>query len=540
MESNGDCLSWAILDRVRLLDATIAAAGYTRTGTGKFGVARRGIAGYRSRTRQLGPGLSGFALLKENAEALKWRLAMIGLSGFALLKENAEALKWRLAMIDHAERSIDMQYYLWERDEAGLLLIGRLLDAAERGVRVRVLVDDFLFHGDERRIAALSHHPNLEIKIFNPRYVRRGKVREMLEFGVKFKKLNRRMHNKVFVADNRVAIVGGRNVGYHYFGLSQHFNFVDLEVLTAGAVVREISRGFDVFWNSEAAYPAREMAPPAAGEDLDLVMAALREEIEAGTLMAGKAGFPLERKDWTASFEALPDRFHQGTATFYHDEPGIDPKKERTRFLDEIPSVAAYRNPKELMVISPYLIPRDQFLANIETYTRQGARVRILAPSMGANNQAMVHSHYRQYRRKILERGAELYELREDGADGLRAFTDTPPARAQIVGLHLKGFVRDRRTCFIGSLNMDPRSVEINTEGGLWIESPGLANEVADHFEFLMEPDNACRVTSETNKGTAHLIWRSRGEVLKRQPAPSGGAQLRDFLFGLLPIRRQL
>ncbi len=148
-----------------------------------------------------------------------------GKSGFVLLEENAESFKWKLAMLDAAQRSIDMQYYLWDRDEAGRVLFGRLLEAAERGVRVRVLVDDFLFDGDEHRIAELSHHPNLEVRIFNPRVLRGNEFARTLRFVMKFAETNRRMHNKAFVVDGQVAIVGGRNVGDHYYGFAEEYNF---------------------------------------------------------------------------------------------------------------------------------------------------------------------------------------------------------------------------------------------------------------------------------------------------------------------------
>ena len=184
-------------------------------------------------------------------------------SAFHLLTDGESALNWRLALIDHATQSIDIQYYLWNDDEAGNLMLARLFEAAERGVRVRVLVDDFLFTGDEEQLASVCYHPNLDIRLFNPSVVRAGTIGQLLELVVNWTERNRRMHNKLFVVDGLVAIMGGRNIGNGYFGMSEKYNFLDLDVMTAGAVVPEISRSFDRFWNSDPAYPGQELSSRA-------------------------------------------------------------------------------------------------------------------------------------------------------------------------------------------------------------------------------------------------------------------------------------
>ena len=461
-------------------------------------------------------------------------------SGFVLLKTNQDALDWRLALVDHAQQSIDLQYYIWKADASGALLFERLLDAAERGVRVRLLIDDFPFAGKDERIAALSHHPNFEVKIFNPGKVRKGIVAPLLNFVVNYGELNRRMHNKAFIVDNRMAIVGGRNIGNDYFGLDENYNFIDLDVLTAGAIVPEISDGFDVFWNSDAVFPGKGLSPSTGPDDTDAAIAAMREMADGLTLPAANAGYAMTRRDWSKSLRGLGDRWHGGTAGYYYDAPVVANGEERSRFLTEIPPLVDQEQPRELLISSPYLLPGEGFLDLLGGYGKKAAPVRILAPSMAANDTALVHSHYRKYRDDILRHGAELYEFRADGTEEIYAIANAPGIVSQSVGLHMKTFVGDRNTSFIGSLNMDPRSIKINTEGGLRIESASLAEELAQYLEQLMDGENSWQVTFADEADEGSLRWQSRGEVRRIQPAPGPWARVLDALYGWLPVESQL
>jgi putative cardiolipin synthase len=456
-----------------------------------------------------------------------------GQSGFLLLEHNDEAMNWRLALIDHATVAIDAQYFIWQADAAGRLLFDRLLKAADRGVRVRVLVDDLVFAAKDRNIAAICRHPNFEIKIFNPGKVRDSTLGGIGEFLLYFRELNRRMHNKLFVVDNRMAIVGGRNIGNEYFGLGQKYNFRDLEVLVTGPVVEELSRAFDVYWNTKLAYPGSAMSSEVTIEDLQILREAFEETRRNDRDRL--SSYPVEPKQWERVLNKLPSLMHAGTAHFIQDIPVIF-SGEQYRLVDMLDRLAAPSD-EELLVVTPYLIPVGTFLEDLARLTSEEVKVRLLTGSMGANNHTAAHSHYKKYRRRILAAGAQLYEFKHDPSPEIRDISDVEPIRANFIALHIKALVADRKRCFIGSLNLDPRAVEINTENGLYIESAGLCGEMAGQFDGLMAPENAWRVTVDEDN---RLRWESSSGMVTTQPARSFGQRIADFFFRLLPIESQL
>lgn len=458
------------------------------------------------------------------------------MSGFHLLTSGKDALDWRLALVDHATTSIDIQYYIWDRDHSGRLLFARLLDAADRGVRIRLLVDDFKFAGQDAGLAAISHHPNIEVRLFNPQFVRTGILRPTLEFAFRFDQLNRRMHNKLLVVDNQLAILGGRNIGDVYFGLGETYNFIDLDVLVAGDVIPSISDAFDEFWNSDPAYPGEAIAPWVGPEQTAPTIARLRDEITAQLDTVREAGYPVERKDWSADLTGLHSRWHGGTAIMIGDDPVVKPGENGSRLMDDPPSLTDEENPQEILFVSPYLIPRESLIEGIAERTARGAEVRLLTPGMASTDLPLVHSHYKKYRRPLLAAGTTLHELRAQPSEELRDFSDTDPNRPETVSLHLKGGVGDRKRCFIGSLNLDPRSLEINTEAGLFIESPSLSEELAVHLETLMATENAWLVSTTGEDGTGQLRWESGEEEKTIQPAKNFTSRLLDLLMGLLPV----
>ncbi len=457
-----------------------------------------------------------------------------GVSGFHLVTEPEEALKWRLALVDHATKSLDLQYYQWANDAVGALFFNRVLSAAERGVKVRILVDDFLYDGNDERLAAVARHPNLELRIYNPQRFRGGALMQTLEFIARFGELNRRMHNKMLVADNRIAIMGGRNIGNYYYGLSDHYNMLDVDVIAAGPVLEDISGSFDEYWNSDPTYPTSEMAPGKTLIDTDEAIRQVRERFHEHEEFLARTPYPVRPTDWSRRIGSLSSSWIPGRATVLADEPTTDPNDPGDRILDDHPELAGRSDSYELLFVSPYLVPTKETLGGFAERVDQGVDVRLLAPGLGSNNQAAVHSHYRQYRRKLLAAGIGLHEVREDGSDQLRHFTDVEPVQAELVALHAKVGVGDRKRCFIGSLNLDPRSQEINTENGLFIESPALAGQLADHIEFLMNQENAWELELKENGG---LVWRSRGEEQYIQPGPGGMKRLNDLILGILPIR---
>jgi putative cardiolipin synthase len=461
-------------------------------------------------------------------------------SAFHLIKRNDEAMRWRLALIDHATTSIDTQYFIWERDESGLLLLSHLLEAADRGVRVRLLVDDFMLKSKSKNLAALCHHPNFKIRIFNPQYVQSGKIVSTLEFVFRFGKLNRRMHNKLIVADNRLAIMGGRNIGNEYFGLSKKYNYLDLGVLVTGNVLTDISAGFDEFWNSKEAYPGVAMSASVSQRDTAKAMASVRKKLSRHSDVLAKVNLPMEQADWSPHWKKVSSKWHVGTATVVQDAPHVSVWKKRKRFLDDAHRLTDPDHPKEFLAISPYLIPGKKVYGWIERNASRGATVKIATASLAAADQPWVYAHYANHRRRMMNKGAMLYEFRGDAKPSIKTYTDFSPIQSKKVSLHVKGGIGDSTKCYIGSLNLDPRSIDLNTENGLIIHSPSLSRELRKHFFHIMSEENSWSVQTSRPTGKGKMQWSSRGVSTETQPAPSVLSRLGQRVFGSLPIKSQL
>lgn len=444
-----------------------------------------------------------------------------------------EGMDWRLALIDNASRSIDIQYFIWSSDAAGRLMFDRLLRAADRGVRVRLLVDDLALEGKDVNIASISMHPNFEIRIYNPGYVRKSALGAIGEFMLYFRELNRRMHNKLFVVDNTFAILGGRNIGNPYFGLSDKYNNRDLDILLAGTVVPDISSAFDKYWNADLAYPGAEMSERANVSRISALQRELDAQLEVDSERL--QSYPLDRQDWTELLNTFTAKADYGKAWFLQDVPISDDGRE-LKLVDMIDEVADHAE-KEIIVVSPYFIPTGNLLEEAAEATARGVKVRIITGSLGSNNHTAVHSHYRKYRRKILATGAELYEFRHDPAPGIRAISDVPPVEAKFISLHAKALIGDRDMVFIGSLNLDPRAVVINTENGVYFESAALGEDLGRLFDEMMSPENAWQVKLDEN---GNLTWTAGEGVRTQQPARHFGQRIADFLYRLLPIESQL
>lgn len=457
-----------------------------------------------------------------------------GESSFLLLADAGEALKWRLALIDSARSSIDIQLYLWHDGASSALLFERLLQAADRGVRVRLLVDDFLFVADDARIATLSrNHPHFKIRIFNPGYARGSSLASFTEMLTNFKELNRRMHNKTFTADRCLTIVGGRNIGDHYYGMDEHYNFIDLDVLAAGPVVAEVSDGFDEFWNATAAYPGASLSDKNLVKEVAESRAKFRETIEEER--DGKLrDYPNVHHDWSRELAGLRRKMVAGRARFLQDDP--EPEHDR-RVVAEGLFQMTERQDGQIQLASPYLLPSNQGIERVRGMVEEGLVVDLLVPSLAANNQAVVDGHYRKSRRRLVESSSQLSEFRADPSEEVRALADVGPVRSKRVTLHLKAVVGDRDKCFIGSLNLDPRAIQINTESGLMIKSPELAGQLADLLDTLSNEQNSWRVSMDKN---GRLLWQSRGETRRRPPPAKWRTRMLAWIAGLLPIRDQI
>jgi cardiolipin synthase C len=434
------------------------------------------------------------------------------------LNEALDAFAARVLLARAAERSLDVQYYIWHGDITGDLLCEALWQAAERGVRVRLLLDDNNTKGLDADIAALDAHPNIEIRLFNP-YANRGF--RLGELAADFSRLNRRMHNKSFTADNQATIVGGRNIGDEYFGAEGAVAFQDLDVVAAGAVVSDVSASFDAYWNSASAYPAASLipAPQAADTTVREGWAKLHGRPEAARYLDAVRGTSLIRDLLARSL-----KLDWVSARVVSDDPAkVLSPPERTE-LNMLPRLqAAVGKPaRELDLVSPYFVPTDAGTAALRELAQSGVRVRILTNSLAATDVAPVHAGYSNYREALLRAGVHLYELKP-------TVQQKSEQRSGIGGssgasLHAKTFAVDRSRIFVGSFNFDPRSSRLNTEMGVVLESVALATRLSDAldamrgrdaYEVRLSPDGRSlewidgdvRHTSEPGVGWLRRTW---------------------------------
>src|SRR5262245_25314592 len=441
-----------------------------------------------------------------------------GKSGIHPLDNGRDAFAARVVLARAADRSLDVQYYIWHEDTSGGLLAQELWQAAERGVRVRLLLDDNNTRGLDEAIATLDAHPNIEVRLFNP-YANRGW--RLGELATDFSRVNRRMHNKSFTADNQASIVGGRNVGDEYFGADSPVEFADLDALVIGAVVPEISASFDAYWNSESAYPASSLIPPTNSQ-LSREKAEARPE--AARYIEAVRATPLVQMLLAGN---LPLDWAQ--ARLVQDDPSkVLQPPERTE-LHLLPHMLeALGEPKrEVDLVSPYFVPTKEGTAALVALAERGVKVRVLTNSLSATDVSPVHAGYAKYREALLRGGVRLYELKpstqekekdkeKEGRRGAGGSSDA--------SLHAKTFGVDRSRIFVGSFNFDPRSARLNTEMGIVVESARLAAQLANAFDqklggvayevrlsgdggALEWIDGEARYTSEPGAGLMKRLW---------------------------------
>jgi putative cardiolipin synthase len=467
-------------------------------------------------------------------------------SGFRLLTLNTNGLMSRLVLADKAERSIDLQYYIFRNDNTGKLLAQHLLAAADRGVRVRMLIDDVTSDEAKPMFDALDAHDNIEVRRFNPFNTHQpnalSRAAQML---LEFRRLNRRMHNKSFIVDNKVAVIGGRNIADDYFDAGDDHNFRDLDLLAVGPVVGQASKSFDAYWNDEASVPAGAYL---AAKNSETDIAALRTELNRHANEYAKSDYVQD------AAQDLPDgptadrggQWFWGTATLVADQP------EKIEEGDDRPGLAMA--PKifglvdaatsDVTMISPYFVPSaDEDKLFVKLLDRK-TRVRLVTNSLAGTDEPAVHTGYAPHRRLLLEHGAEIYELKPHAG---RKLSEAEHGSKAVFGLHAKAIVIDARYTFIGSMNMDQRSKLLNTEMGLVVDSPGLAKATLDFFNTLRQPANAYQVmlSGKDKDGDGQgegvfLRWKTvedgKPVVIKHEPEAGVMRRAEVLLLNLLPI----
>ncbi len=461
----------------------------------------------------------------------KWRAKHSEQSGFQPLSDGLDALGARLRALDIARHTVDVQYFLIKHDEAGSLFMGKLLRAADSGVRVRVLFDDIFTPRNDVVLTTLASHPNINIRLFNP-LSRRFPV--LLSMLWDFQRSNRRMHNKSFIVDGSLAIIGGRNIGAEYFELQQDGNFDDYEVLATGPVVDDIADTFDRFWDSRLALPVEALGRRPLLNKLAIWRNAMRAVVSGRRESAYGRAVKTQLVDAVFRGELplipAPARVVADRPEKLKVAPGTAEELRVTTALREAIEEAQH----EITIISPYFIPGEEGLELIKNKAASGITVRVVTNSLASTNHVAVHAHYRKYRAELVRSGVELFELRSDVQPGYGE------KNIERITLHTKAFEVDGKTLILGSLNLDPRSMEINSEQIVFIDSPELSGLMRDVIDKGI-PDFTWRVALSDKDRMRWTYAGARGrKTRKGEPGASLWRRLLANVYQLLPIERQL
>ena len=460
-----------------------------------------------------------------------------GLSGFVPQADGIDALASRLLLAGRAEKSIDVQYYLIKNDLVGRTFVHSLLAAADRGVRIRLLVDDMFTSGYDTGLRALQSHPNFEIRIFNP--FNRGAVGRTLGAVPSFGRINRRMHNKTFTVDNSITIIGGRNIADEYFGAREDSRFGDLDVIGIGPIVGDVANMFDLYWNHETALPVeaftKELDNPE--EQLNKLRTALQASVEAAR-NSKYADAVVDRV--FEQIEGDEGSFTWAPYKLVYDSPDKGVKSKAAEAgtvltpLEETITSAT----REVLVVSPYFVPRKGGIAAFSELQAGGVDVTIITNSLAANNQFTVHSGYAPSRKPLLQNGVKIFEVRPDAEVAGNEYVNSEGGRAT---LHTKAFIVDQRHVFIGSFNFDPRSANLNTEMGVIIHD----EKMAKYFSQRVNEALARQAYTVFLDDDDRVRWRgldAAGEELiyTKEPETSWWQRFKVGFVRLLPIRGQL
>ena len=472
-------------------------------------------------------------------------------SAYRIISQGADGFATRVQMIAAAEHSLDLQYYIFHGDITGRLLTNALLVAADRGVHIRLLLDDGETVAGDEQIVALAAHPQIEIRIFNPfAYRGHSMVMRGLEFMVSSARLDYRMHNKLLVADGAAALIGGRNIGDAYFQIDSDAQYADDDVFAGGPIVQPLAATFDEYWNSARAIPVEALG---GGKPTRSTLESLRLGLTQQLRQLSDDGVGYVQR--AASGEPLEGMLSGDLPLVWAGARVVcdSPEKKRVasgsmagRLMYEPVAAAASNAQTELLMITPYFVPTSAEMRLLHDLRLRHVRVRILTNSLESTNALLAHAAYARHRLQLLRDGVELYEVRALlGRSSKGSGQSVAVSRFGNYGLHAKLFVFDRRELFIGSMNFDQRSVRFNTEIGLIIDSPELAQETAARFEAMSQPASAYTVMLVGDEsGHGRLLWHTMESGLpidhSREPSPSLHRSVAVAFLGLLPIDKEL
>jgi putative cardiolipin synthase len=473
-----------------------------------------------------------------------------GNSGFRIIPTGADGFLIRMQMINAAERSLDLQYFIFHGDDTGRLLTGALLRAADRGVRVRVLLDDGETHEGDEQLTALEAHPSIEIRFFNP-FVYRGHntLFRATEFVFNAARLDYRMHNKLLVMDNAIGLMGGRNIGDQYFQIDPESQFADDDLFTAGPITQQLSATFDEFWNNGLSIPVEALyggkrSKEALNEhriNLHDEHSQMKEE-GVGYVKRVATGEPF---NGIISGRLPLVWAHAELVCDSPDKKKVESGEMVGRLMKREVAKATIAVQSELLMVSPYLVPGKEGMQIFTDLRKRNVRVRILTNSLESQTVLPAQAAYMNYRKAFLEDGIEVYEIRSLLGNTKGSGQTAAISRFGNYSLHGKLFVLDRKRLFIGSMNFDQRSMVLNTEIGVIIDSPELAQQVAARFEAMAQPANSYMVALRPDgEGNSNLVWRTKegGKDVEydKEPARSDWQRIEGHLFMLLPLEREL
>ncbi|KQT70037.1 MULTISPECIES: phospholipase D family protein [unclassified Aureimonas] len=455
-------------------------------------------------------------------------------SGLAAVSSNLDAFAARALSARAAGRSLDILYYVWQDDLTGHFLLRELIDAAGRGVRVRLLLDDLGAKGYDEALVTLDAHPSIEVRMFNPTRARENALRRGIEMALRAFSVNRRMHNKAWIADGRVAVVGGRNIGDEYFDAAESSNFRDLDLIVTGPVLGETEAMFDAYWNSGLALPVAALSSRKA-----LPLAELKVALDARLADEALRPYAERIRERVSVFTLLDeDKLHwTTTARLVADPPekAAGNSDGNTMMQRIVPKLLSAK--ERLEIISPYFVPGAEGTAAFVDLSARGVEVSVLTNSLAATDVAAVHGGYAPYRKDLLGGGVNLFELRPFG-EGPQTLSFRGSSQAS---LHTKAFTVDDRLGFVGSLNFDPRSASLNTEMGILFEVPELVGVVRDLFRQETRPTDSYRVTLDA---AGDLRWTSEeggvSVVHTREPEASLARRILARVVSWLPLESQL
>lgn len=454
----------------------------------------------------------------------------------SLVFDNLAAFALRALSARASTRTLDLQYYIWEEDITGRLLAREVLRAADRGVRVRLLLDDLYVRRAERELTTLACHAAIDVRLYNPFHIRSfGFFGQAVEFLFAGYRLNHRMHNKAWIVDGQLVIGGGRNVGDEYFDASRQFNFRDLDLIVVGAPAAQARASFDRYWTSPRVHPIEQIA---AGRPLEGGLDELRRRLDHAIDADAAAGPYRQRLHGLSELAGLLDKGRTLVATdkvrIVADPPGKGMMRRHAPGVLPAIQAALAAARREAILISPYFVPGRRGTRLLISLVRRGVRVAVLTNSLDATDVLAVHGGYARYRRRLLRAGIELHEMKRGGQEGKSLFGSVGAS------LHTKAICVDKELIFVGSFNLDPRSANLNTEMGTFVEHPEPAARLREEYERLVAPARSWKVELRGGK----LAWSDRGEgggqVVYVEPDTTLSRRILARVLGWLPIEPQL